>query len=146
MNDREHAAQVKRLKPLLVRWQHLLGLSAWKIQHKLHHGAFPEANNAGAWSPAVAETKADYRYLQAIIDWNMAEVADQKNVASLERLVIHEYIHCLTDPFKRYAMHEFGSGTYMDASDMERQVSELTLAVQWVYEAGVKAGRAKKKT
>ena len=137
MNDREYRAQIKRIKPLIEKWKSNLGLHIWDIDHKFHQGAFVDADDTQSLSPAVAQAVADYRYLHGRVDWNMAEVEDSDDV-TLERQVIHEYLHFATDCLKRYARSD---GVIISMAEVERSVTELALAVQWAYRDGLNDGK-----
>ncbi len=78
---------------------------------------------------AVAETHADWRYLHAVIRWNTEKVLGASD-SELEKYVIHEYVHCLTDELVSYATNHHQAA---DMGQVERVVSELTLAIQFAF-------------
>lgn len=122
-------------------------MGPWELTHHFFRAPWQdkESKHSGLWSPAKAETWADYKYLRADINWlllDMPELDDKR----LERLVIHELTHCLTDEFKQYAMQDLpGVAPVMGVGEMERQVSEIERALWWAYQAGKAEAKKSKK-
>lgn len=140
MTDAEVRRQKARIKRLVFRWKAALGLERWSITHEFYRGPIPDAQRPGAWDGPLAETKADFRYLHAAILWSLEEVAEVDD-DELRRHVVHEFAHCLTDEFKRYALRELGEQLVMDHAAMERQTTEIELAILYAYREGMAEGR-----
>jgi hypothetical protein len=145
LTDVEFRKQRARLSKLVTVWKDRLGLEQWHIVHTFHRGPIPGDKDADSgWSAAIGRGFPDHRYLHARIEWSLQSVAEEDD-EDLQRHVIHELVHCLTDAFKQYAMRELGDN-YMGAAEMERQVTEIEHAISFAYEAGIREGqrRAKK--
>lgn len=140
LTDAAFRAQRARVGKMVRRWKAELGLEQWHIEHEFFRGQVPGEADVGGWSGALARGWPDHRYMQAKIQWSMGAVADESD-EDLQRHVIHELTHCLTDCFKRYAMREVEPGTSMGPSELERQVTEIEHAITFAYEAGVKDGK-----
>lgn len=140
MNDAEKRKQRSRISKFVTTWKGRLGLEAWHIVHTFYDSGWPDPRCAGHWATPAADCKADFRYMQAEIRWNLERVADVTDADELLRLIIHELTHCLTDPFKQYGMRELGEN-FMDAATMEQQTTHVEHALFWAWEAGIREGR-----
>src|SRR5689334_18994656 len=130
MKDKEFRQQQSRALKLIRKWEAIIGLGHWQVDHHFYRTAWTSSDNPSQWSPAIAETKADFKYKRADINWLLPDMADLSD-RRLEALVIHELTHCLTDEFKQYAMDEAaGRAASMDVAGMERQTTEIACALR----------------
>jgi predicted SprT family Zn-dependent metalloprotease len=132
VTDKEARQQQRRLGKLIDRWKKRLGMEAWDISHYFDRERFEDNPNT------LAETKADWRYEHASISWSLP-VVEQHADDELERIVVHEYLHCLTDQLKRYALREHEETA--DMHQVEQSVTVLTLAVVFAYRTGLQERR-----
>ena len=137
MNDREFKQQQVRIQKAMARWKEILPLGRWDITPEYFREPWQE--RSGVPSSAVAETYADWRYLHASIRWNTPKILDSSD-GELTMYVIHELMHCLIDELTEYATGTgAGDGMRADMGQIEQTTTELTLAIQWAYAAGLKA-------
>lgn len=121
MNDAAFKHQMARVEKIHQHWAYTLGLRNWSIQRAYHRGPFSDKDNEEHHS--IAECKSDWRYLHAIISWDLTEIEDLDDEA-LEGHVVHELMHVfleeLRHPCDDFMAHE------------ERIASSLAQAFIWV--------------
>lgn len=86
-----YSAERKRVKRTWNQWKWLL--PDWDISQRYFEGAFALVNGAGS-DGAIAEARADWRYLNGSVRWDLAQVCALDD-AELEETVVHEMLHFL---------------------------------------------------
>ncbi len=99
MTDAEFKAQKARLQALRKRWHNCLGLRWWTVTHDYRREAL--VVNGVMSAETAASCKADWRYLQATVSWNLALVVDQSD-EGLESIFVHEMMHILLDEMRYF--------------------------------------------
>jgi len=126
MDDAEFERQKARLLHLVDRWIEPLGLRWWRIDVVYCRDEF-EVDGAPA-RDTMASCKANWRYLQATVTWNMPRVRDEDDDEVLERSFVHECMHVFLNE-----MRETNNDDWL--SHEERVASMLTSAFLWVRQA-----------
>lgn len=138
--DATFLAQKERIGAAMEKWKGILPLQNWEITPI--YSRVPIRNEPGESWKTVAETRTDWRYLQASVQWNVVEVMDESD-EKLDMYVRHEFLHILLDRVTRYARGEY-PGNVIDQAQVEETTSILELAIHWAYEAGIAEGREQK--
>lgn len=132
MTDAQFKAQRRRLKALIKRWHHRLGLAWWRVHYVYHRDSseFASSDDGLVHNAAAATTLADWRYLEATISFNMQELAELDDEA-LEFVFVHELMHVLVAEMR--ADHE-GKRRHEHVDHEERVCT--TLARAFITTAG----------
>ena len=124
-------------------WETRLGLRWWTLHvaYDRTGAGHRRAEGEGPDRVAVAATcKADWRYLEATITFNMPELLDIPT-ERVEQIIIHELCHALVNE-----MRDDAGTDNMDHE--ERVVTAMTSAFLWTRDAaaakGKRAGKAEK--
>ena len=125
MNDAEFAAQRARIEPLIERWVKPLGLNWWRLEFVYVRDEF-EVDGKPAPS-TMASCRANWRYLNATIEWNMPRVLNEDDDATIERAFVHELTHVLINEMREH------DDDWLDHE--ERVASTLTMAFIWLRES-----------
>jgi len=123
MTDAEFEEAKARLLPYIERWIKPLGLNWWHIEFVYVRDEFAVADKPAPRT--LASCKANWRYLTATIEWNMARVAEEDD-DDLERAFVHELCHVLINEMREH------DDDWLDHE--ERVASTLTMAFIWLRE------------
>lgn len=118
----------KRIVGYSNKWAKILGVNNYK-----RYTYFTRNQSEFSSPGTVACVHCSWEYLEVAITWNMTKIIkldpDDKD---LEYMVIHEFMHTLVNEMReRGIKHE------------ERVVTNLSWAIRWAYQAGVKEGKRK---
>ena len=127
MNDAEYQTQVDRVTHLLDWWVTPTGLAAYRLRYTFYRSGFPDEPRSGTHCSIVARTRANWRYLDANIEWDIPEV-EKCSDKDLEYMVLHELMHVHVNELMTGCEHEEGGHE-------ERVCTQLALAFQWVRRA-----------
>lgn len=123
MTKKARKKQIARLRALREKWHQCLGMLHWKTSHNFHRGEF--RMKEGKSKDAVGACYADWRYCEAVFDWNLRKVA-RVDDEDLELIFVHEMMHA--------HLAELRMGRSMDHE--ERVATMLARAFLWTREAG----------
>lgn len=140
MTDDIAVEQIARIQNTYERWATRIGLTGWSIDNHYFRGGWTDSKHRNQWTTAAAETWADYRYRHAMMHWDLCQVKSMSD-SKLERLILHELTHCLTDQFKQYACDEMPGEPSMPGAEMEASTTAVELAIWWAWEEGLAAER-----
>ena len=123
MTDAEFEAQKARLIKLIDYWPERLGLRWWHLTYEYvrDSGDFKKKADNDAESEAIATCDADWKYLHAMIHFNMAGLPERTD-EELERIFVHELTHVLLQELQERQNH---------IAHEERVASMLTNAFIW---------------
>lgn len=130
MNDREYAAQKKRIQKLADKWLQPLGLLHWKVQIEFCREGIDD--ECGEGNAVAADCTTSWEYLETRIRWSMP-VISRMDDRDLEMVFVHECMHTFLAEAREpegQALHE------------ERVATMLAKAFLWV--ADYAASRTKK--
>ena len=131
MAKSQHERERKRIRRFFRAWRDRLYLHDWEVALVFEDGEFVSPDGAAS-GEAVATCHARWQYRHATMTFNTQRAA-QMTDAALERCVIHEAMHIHLNEMRFYdeggLPHE------------ERVATTLAQAIQWAYEAGMKACR-----
>lgn len=104
MNDKDFAAQQRRIMPLVKKWKLRLGLNLWDIDSEFYRGPF---EREGEWfTGAMAVVR--WEYMDATLMFDLVSVTDLSD-ADVEKMVVHELMHVIlkelqhtTDDFMKH--------------------------------------------
>lgn len=103
MNDKEYRKQRKRVKDLVKKWHHKLGMSWWKVDYVYERDTKKERNTnydcANIDSEVVADTTTDFWYGWATITFYLPVVSGRTD-DELEEDLLHEYMHVFVKPLQ----------------------------------------------
>ena len=145
MQTDEVEATRTRIRALQEKWHQPLGLLWWTVHHVYwddrrdyaEHSAKHETTATANYEESTAHTTVSWPYMEATIHWNLPLCA-QVDDAELEKVFVHECMHV--------HLHEMRAITTCecpyDLRHEERVAVSLQKVIQWVYEAGVDAGKA----
>lgn len=148
MTDSEYKAAIKRIRPILLKWQKPCGLGMWRrVDFTYHRDA---ASLAGGSRVELDEHARDIAGC-AVVDWEYREATIHLNVDKLsdhtdeeiDYIVRHEICHVLVNEMREWQKH---SANYSAIKHEERVVSDLAMILGWVYMEGVDAGKLSVKT
>lgn len=108
------AAERRRIERVWRQWQWLL--PEWDITQRYFEGAFSLVNDEGS-GPVIAEARANWRYLNGNVRWNLAIVREIGDV-ELEETAVHEMIH--------FILNELNSGDDGGAGDRTAHEERVT--------------------
>ncbi len=104
MDDGEFQARKAVVEAAMAEWIPVLGLGYWVITNEYHHGPYVDGRGETG-ADRRASTEADWRYMTATIRWNLSgELGD----GELERVAVHELVHCVLDEVWREENDGFG--------------------------------------
>lgn len=124
MNDKEYAAEKKRVKKIVDKWKITLGLGAHKLDI--------------VWDRSTREDDANVAihcnnsWQYRLIHWNVyTPVTSENSDEELEHIIIHELSHSLLAPIAQAAP---------DGAENEHEFSTecVAQAILWAYEKGKK--------
>lgn len=87
----------KEIRGYISEWKHRLLLSHWAIFIKWHSERIP---NASQPDDAGGLITPDWRYMEATLHLNLGKMK-LLTKQERERMIVHELLHCLTNPLKR---------------------------------------------
>lgn len=134
MKDAEFEAQVARIKALIDPWVKPLGLGWWSItiQYDDDPLAFRDAWDDRVPETAVARTRADWRYAEASIRWNVQRlVATEFSDKELELIFVHELMHIFVNEMR----YDWPNDTDHDMNHEERVCTTLAKAFIWLRDS-----------
>lgn len=94
MTDREFRLHRRRVLALANRWIRPLGLGWWRFDFEWHRSGFD--------GHTLMRCASSWRYMEAHIDVDLAQVAQLADDDRLEEVVVHELLHPI--------LSEMGSG------------------------------------
>lgn len=130
MTDAEYEVQKARIQALSDKWLTPLGLRWWRTEMAYYREGLPEDMKRERGTSVAATTKADWKYLDALISFDLMLTKDIDD-EHLEWLFIHEMMHVL--------LHEMRWQEHENADNLdheERVATMLAKAFVWTYEAG----------
>lgn len=97
MTDAEYQDQKARVERYTERWLIPLGLDAWHVECCWHRD---KATEERAGRPPMMETEVRWQYADARVCIYLPSVAEVEDDATLERIVVHEYLHILLNELR----------------------------------------------
>lgn len=129
MKKKNREAQIQRVRNLIERWGAPLGLRWWSEITWCYHDGDDSSWQRDNGQVVVMITNARWEYLWAVVDVNLAAVAERTD-DQLEQDVLHELMHILLAEYKEcHGLHH-----------LERTCTRLAQAFRWVREAGGRDG------
>mgnify|MGYP001091125886 CR=1 FL=1 len=132
MNDREYAAQKKRVMALIRKWRSILGLNGDRIHFTWHRTPCPESPSTVMW------VKANWQYRNHYMDIYLTEVLELPD-DELEETVVHEFVHLLIHP----ATGDSDGKSPAEVEKMEFATTSVAYAIIWAYQAGKNEAKRK---
>lgn len=117
--DRDYERAKAKILKYTDRWVPRFGLDWWTITSSFYREGLPKDSATGR--APLAETSADWQYLQAQINWNMLHALDTPD-DEIEATVMHELLHLVT---AEISVDSDAAGRH---GNVERVVSHLTKA------------------
>jgi len=127
MNDKEYEKLKSRIKKYVDKWLPMLGLKWWTVslyyeREKCSTKSVVDDGNMTGMDIG-AKTYIQYPYKTAQVYFYLPGM-EGLDSAGIDRLVLHEFIHILTEEIK---------DSNVDHNHCERGVSDLTDAFLWTY-------------
>lgn len=97
MNDEEFERQKERIQALREKWVGPLGLKWWCTNWKYDRGDIADSDGYGNYP--VAHCRADWRYLEATIEWSLPRVVNLSD-QELENVLVHELMHIFVNEMR----------------------------------------------
>ena len=125
-------ATVKRIKRALAKWMKPLGVEWWVVTVECFDDPEDIIRHFKTDADHIVQavTFVDWKYGTATILFNVPAFTD-KSDDEIERIVVHELLHILVNEMREGEIHH-----------EERVVSQLTKAVFWITDAGMRSGKA----
>lgn len=131
IDDATFKAQQKRVKKGIRDWKpHLI--DNYEIISFFHRGEYKD-REGDVFLDAVASVKPDARYIRAVIDWNLGQVAKLSD-DELQSVVVHELCHILLAELTVIGKERAGN---------ERSATKLERVVLGLVERGRRVGATK---
>lgn len=135
IDDEAMRTQIERIKKLIDRWPHQLGLGFWSLTYS--YSRMPKEHEAnhekGHWG-TLADIVADWRYKYAFITFYIPSVM-QSDDDELEYAFVHEHVHAFVNEL-RGPGNEYEEGSAAQAHE-ESVVTALAKAFLWARDAAV---------
>lgn len=140
LTDKEFEAQKNRLRALFWKWETILGLRLWQRVDLIFDREFFSEERTGHPHNCVAYADASWEYLKGSVTFSLPKLIDLDD-DELDYVVRHEFAHLLVNQMREYD----GSRHKETVKHEEMVVTRLAQAFDWVYTAGLKAGKKKEK-
>ena len=134
MNEAEYCRAKGRIERVAAKWKPIIA-SSWDISQHFYDGPLPDGERG--YIDAVAETRGNWYYKHAMISWSVEHMRGLDD-AELDRVVIHELIHCVLDAMTCYARNEYGESCPQGI--VEQTTTEMTWALYGAYTSGWNEG------
>lgn len=136
-NDAQFQLLYRHVQEIRNFWQPLLNLSSWAINITLHRGCCKRTSENG--NDAVLWVNVRWEYRSADIHVDAVE-ASACTARELERYVVHELSHALTEELYEAGGGDGGPFAAWARRANERLVQDIALALVWARDAGVRCG------
>ena len=98
MNDKEVKSLRKKIEKISYKWYQLLGLKQWVVHYTYFRDTSEFLQAIGGGEVCTSGScNARWEYKEASISWNLPILSNMSPM-ELEITIIHEHVHCLTDP------------------------------------------------